>query len=523
MLSWHVLVRCSCWVVGVVALVFFLLPTLGFSLDYDQGMLHYLAWGVLRGLWPYRDIWDTSFPGTILVHTASIALLGNSALAVRIVDFFWQLATAGALYRCGVRLSGRVAGVFAAFAYVIDYRAAGAYETAQRDSFLVLPLLIGLLAYLRFLETRRFRTLALSAACLGVGTLFRPTYVLLALVTAIHLVLDRRELSLLRSPGFRDAVRFTAISASGLLLFVALFFVSGQVSVLGDLLVVFGTVYSTLERLSAARVFGRALEVVPSLAWIGIGASVASLSRDARVVLVAAATCLGIRLFEQKGYVYQFWPFVALLMPLAGLGWTKILSVVAEARRKLPLPRPAIVAAGLALLFLGQFASGQHGGYRALSKVFNGTHDRFASLVGDDPNQTALAALIERRTNSGDKVQLWGPRTGILAAIDRQTATRFTDPFLFCCAKGTKLVSLEECEPTERAPIQLGFRDELMKELRAHPPLYVVAHYADGTLQIEEGPCLAPDLRELRALLDTRYVREATFGNWSAFRRISSE
>ena len=77
-----------------------------------------------------------------------------------------------------------------------------------------------------------------------------------------------------------------------------------------------------------------------------------------------------------------------------------------------------------------------------------------------------------------------------------------------------------ECNPPDRSPLQQAFRKEITSELRARPPLYIAAHYEQGTLAVVDGPCLAPDLPELREIIDRGYAREATFGKWSAFRRI---
>jgi len=55
--------------------------------------------------------------------------------------------------------------------------------------------------------------------------------------------------------------------------------------------------------------------------------------------------------------------------------------------------------------------------------------------------------------------------------------------------------------------------------LTTHPPRYIVAHYVGGTLAFVAGPDASPDLPELRSLLDAQYAAEATFGNWTAYRR----
>jgi hypothetical protein len=179
-----------------------------------------------------------------------------------------------------------------------------------------------------------------------------------------------------------------------------------------------------------------------------------------------------------------------------------------------------LFALGLVFALGAKNLGGTHGGLRQVLALRHQSADaRDAALVGDDVDQGALAGYLRDHTSESDTIQLWGPKTGVLVAAGRRSATRFTDPFLLFCEREGRLVLYTECDPPQRAPIQDKFRGEIVETLTARPPLYIVAHDEAGSLAIEDGTCAAPDLPELRRILDTGYEREVTFGKWSAFRR----
>jgi hypothetical protein len=508
---------------GWAGLIVILLPTLGFELEWDQGIFQYFGWGMLRGLWPYRDLWDTSFPAVMLLHAGAIAAFGKSAVGIRVIDLAWQLCTAGVIVRFGKRIRSDGAGWWAAIAYAVIYRGVGAYHTAQRDSFLVLPLMLAALSGLRYQESSRRRDLLLAGLFLGQVATFRPTYALFPVVIAAVLLWGARRPRQERWRRAREVFWFSLVAAGPLLATALVFVAAGKADACVDLLRALWTVYPRLERMGRLQVLWFALRAVPVLAWIGVAAACRAPSRGSRMLLGAAALCLLVRLWESKGYRYQFWPLVAVLMPVAEEGWSRI---AASLSRRLPAAlqarraslRPA--GAALVLLALGAVSLGRHAGLRQLLALrYESASARDAALVGGDADQAALAGYLRDHTSESDTIALWGPRTGVLVAAGRRSATRFTDPFLLFCEVDGKMALYSECDPGHRAPIQDKFRAEILDTLTARPPRYIAAHDEAGSLAVADGPCSAPDLPELRRILDTGYAREVTLGKWSAFRR----
>src|SRR5438132_2439552 len=116
--------RISFWTAIAVSAMT-LLPTLAFGLGFDHGLYQYMAWAWLKGQWPYRDAFDISFPGIILIHLVAMLLMGGSALALRAFDFAVQIITAGLQYKLASKIAEPRAGVMAALLYSLTYAMGG--------------------------------------------------------------------------------------------------------------------------------------------------------------------------------------------------------------------------------------------------------------------------------------------------------------------------------------------------------------------------------------------------------------
>jgi hypothetical protein len=509
-------------IAGVAAVL--LLPTLGYGFGYDHGMMQYLGAAALRGQWPYADAWDTAFPGGIVLHMLAAAFGERSVLALRGLDLAIETGTLLLLYAAGRRLAGAWAGCFAAASYGWLYVGAGYYHTAQRDSFVVPCLLLAVLSLWDFLERPERRGALLRAGMwLAAACYFRPTYLLAGVLLVLWVALAPAG-SRTRPQRLTDAGGVCLSAALLALAFPLTYLVAGRIDSIVELLRAQATIYPALERFTAHDVLRKALAFPPVLLWLGAALAVAPLARARQregLLIVALAGTVLVRLWESKGWFYQFWPLIALLAVLAGAGWARAAGAIAR-RLSLQLREPAIALA-LALLAI---ASG--GGVRTVLRRYRaiGTGVRaslqqpaaYDQLVADSPAQAALARWLDTHAPTNGRIQLWGPETNVLVATRRLSATRFTDPFLlFCSEHGLRLFST--CERSRQAPLQWKLRAEIVQTLQHSPPAYIVAHYSSGSLAAHEGASTAPDLPELRALLDARYVADTTIGIWTAFRR----
>ena len=405
------------WFVGaVVGSAALLVPTLGYGLGYDQGILFYLGRTLARGQWLYSDAFDTSFPGAPLLHALSIAVAGNSVLAFRIEDFVLQLAACVILFLAGRRLAGPVAGVYAAFAYASLYTKGGYYYTGERDGFMVPLLLFSLVALWEYWSRPARRTwLWLAGLSLGAACTIRPTYAILAVVATCGLLLRRTAAGPTtreeRREDLRAAVTFALASALPLLSMVAAYVVTGRIGALRDLLEFISTVYPALWRLPASTVLLRFITFARRLMWVGALLSVFSPAWRVRRVEMASlmvflASVVVVRLVESKAFPYQFWPFLSGLALCAGVGWVWLghrlaLRLQLTGRRAL-----AAVAVTIAVVLLFEIGRTGVTPYAGLTRAIRATASdtSFRAMIGVDPQQATLARYLKDHTGPADSI-----------------------------------------------------------------------------------------------------------------------
>lgn len=112
-------------------------------MSFDQALYQYMAERVIAGDRLYVDVWDQNAPGIVAVHWLSTRLVGTSPMALRVFDAVWQALTLAALVGLAWRDGRRwLVGWLAASLYVLCYYSMGYVHTAQREGFIVLPLLL---------------------------------------------------------------------------------------------------------------------------------------------------------------------------------------------------------------------------------------------------------------------------------------------------------------------------------------------------------------------------------------------
>lgn len=136
-------------------------------MQHDTPLLHYVAFLVDRhGFVPYRDVFETSMPGTILLHMAIGKLVGYSDAAFRAIDIACLvilLATTWLL----LKPFATAVGVASALVFGLLYFGHGPAMSLQRDYLGILPIALALLVV-----TRRGTSSCSSGIAGLVGALF---------------------------------------------------------------------------------------------------------------------------------------------------------------------------------------------------------------------------------------------------------------------------------------------------------------------------------------------------------------
>jgi hypothetical protein len=138
---------------------------------HDQVLMSYVA--LLHdafGKVPYRDVFEMNPPGTHLLNRLLFALVGRSAVAQRLLDLAWLLAT-GAFTLAALRPFGWRVGVAASCLFSIDYLSLGPLHAFQREYVCVLPIAASLWLALRAPGTAATRSFLIGALYGGVATI----------------------------------------------------------------------------------------------------------------------------------------------------------------------------------------------------------------------------------------------------------------------------------------------------------------------------------------------------------------
>ena len=163
-------------------------------LIHDAPLMHYIAWRMLSGDVPYRDIFDMNMPGTYFIHIAVLTLLGKGDLAWRVFDIAWVIFSASTI-ALFCRPFGRLAALFSAFFYVAFHLTTGPPQMGQRD-FLMCPfLMLSAHFFSKSFENQDVkRSLFWSGLFLGLAMTIKPlACMLLAMFAALSIHVLRKE------------------------------------------------------------------------------------------------------------------------------------------------------------------------------------------------------------------------------------------------------------------------------------------------------------------------------------------
>jgi hypothetical protein len=442
-------------------------------LVHDAPIMHYIAWRILDGAAPYRDLFDMNFPGVYLFHIAVVRLLGAGDVAWRAAELAVTALSALAVALLAAPW-GRTAALGGGLFFAAYHLASGAWNAGQRDFLLCPFLLAGALGVTRWAETGRLAPVLGGGIALGAGLTIKPhAIVLVAVLAAFVGVWAHRAKGSVLAP-LATFIGGAAIAPAGVVAWVAAL---GALGAWRD--IVFGylvPLYSRLNRPSDWMYFRWQPWLLIAPVIVLALARVALTRRfTARHAVVALGLGYGLVHFlgQRKGWEYHLYPLAAFA---AVLVFAELRPALA-ARRPVAAPLAAALAAVIWLL-----------GVKGVEAADAGW------IAYKERRVSALAEDLARRTTATERVHVLDTTEGALHALLRQrlrTPTRFLYDFHFF--------------HHEDAPMIARLRAELVDGLAAQrPPLIVLCQYgwpAGGYERIERFPALH-DLLRTRYRLD---------------------
>jgi hypothetical protein len=410
--------------------------------------MHYVAWRILEGAAPYRDLFDMNFPGAYAAHLLLLVTLGPGDATFRVFDVGLLLAVAAGLWTA-LRGGSAWGGLAASALFGLYHVSGGPWLAGQRDLLLCVFLVwaaAGVVTSIGAAEGAGVRRLGGAALALGVAVWVKPHAVVLVpvLVGWVSWAYRRpardRALAAVAAGVALPAVATLAWlhRAGGLAAFTDI--------TLGYLI----PLYSRLGRSDlfhevAVRDYGAGpLTGLAALAGLG-AAALARAGRWRELGVLATGMAYGVAHFggQGRGWEYHFYPLALFATALGGAG---LGAAVADGRRALA------VMLGLALL--GTTGALWAKGQRNLAPTW------IAEKLGRVGRvSTALRPVVA----AGGTVQVLDTTEGGIHALFRLHArqpSRFLYDFHFHHDVGH--------------PYVRRLRAELMDALRTRPPAAVV-------------------------------------------------
>jgi len=498
-----------------------LLPTLAFGLGYVHGFYQYMAWAWLKGQWPYRDAFDISFPGIVLIHLVPMLLMDGSALALRAFDFAVQIITAALLYKLSSKIASPRAGVIAALLYSVTYTMGGSYNTAQRDSFLVPLLFLAVLGLWKYTEELKLRWLVAAGACLGMASIIRPTYVMLPAIISLSLLALPKDQALTKR--FKAACLLGTLSLLPLLLFVAIYVLLGEFQIVYGHFSFLLYAYPYIGRKSTVSVITRIVTYPPFALALVSALSPASRQNPLRfaIVVLFLCVCILIRIIESKTHGYYFFPIFACSALLAGVGLDSMMSTFTRRMRLTQrMTNLAFLTSfiGITLFFYGKALVGNYLYFPSRFSEHFVEFPAYGKLVANSDLANA-ARYLREHTEPTDLIQTWGADSMVYYAAGRLAANRFLTTLPFWCSEDGAVKLFNECRKNRIYAVQDGFRQEFLNDVKTKQPKFIIAGNKSGSLDIIDESCFAPDFPELRAIIDGAYRKVAVFGKWGVWER----
>ncbi len=157
-----------------LATVFEVVHSLRWRMEHDTPLLHYAAWLMVeRGAIPYRDIFETSMPGTFLFHMAIGKLFGWGDRPFQLVDVA-SIAVLGLATWKLLRSFGQSIAIAAWLLFVLSYLRLGPSMTLQRDYLGLILIVIAAALATRSAATHHYRIYATIGLLIGFGMLIKP-------------------------------------------------------------------------------------------------------------------------------------------------------------------------------------------------------------------------------------------------------------------------------------------------------------------------------------------------------------
>jgi hypothetical protein len=199
-----------------------LLVSLSWRMRHDFPLLHYVAFLIdQHGFMPYRDIFETSMPGTFLFHLAIVKTVGYSDFGFRLVDVLYIVLLLGITWKLMARF-GQIVALASVVHFGIVYLETSGQHSLQRDCVGILPVAAAvLLATTAYASRRPYLAAVLIGALFALSAALKPHQAIGLPLVLFYLAFGAEEQNAL--PMRSVIIRLVGLGASATIGFVLVF------------------------------------------------------------------------------------------------------------------------------------------------------------------------------------------------------------------------------------------------------------------------------------------------------------
>ena len=507
------------------------LPAVHQPFGRDQGIFACIGQNILKGLVPYRDLWDQKPPGIHFTYALFLWLFGDSMRAIQVMDLLALAITALMIYALAREVSGTRAGIFSLLIYffysdpLFYGYGSGYWARSQAETYMVPFLVGGFLVFFRFLRFPTGWRAWIAGLLWGAAFIFKYTALLYPLCALVFLGLRtisaRKRLS---QPTFRSLGRTLILLGFGftsaLLPFIIYFGLHGALKDFFTISVLYNLKYAGAEAsggVDAAVMLGQWVKWTlrnPFLWLTGLAGGIAVAARarkepETALWLFWLAAAWGAIVMNGRYFHYYF---IQIAPPLALLSACLLDHCINTMKTRISRV-PAVIALAVCLLLLGldiqkvrlnlrpdrQFALGQIAEQEFYGRFATGDFSFLANLY--------LAAYLREKTAPEDSIYIFGFEPLVYFLAERRPASRyiFNDPVTVPYTKEEKR--------------EAGIR-EILTDMESRRAAYLVivagdANAVDPTDSFE----FFENTPSFKDYVDTRYALARSAGRFHIYKR----
>lgn len=523
------------WAIPVLVLVvittLIAFPILTYPLGRDQGVFATMGQGIVEGQLPYKDLWDFKPPAIYYVYALFIKLFDTSVWSVRIIDLCIVPLTTLILFGIG-RLAGTYkTGVLSLVAFPAFYFRESFWTLTQSDGVVLLPMILVVACILKASrdQSNAWRWAGLAGGISVSILLFKYPFVLFIFALIFAYIFSHIQTH--RSPKalFKDGLAFVV---GGLVIGLGSVGYFASVGILDDLIdsAQLASEYSrqsyTLREFMDSPVWRQAINdhwsnwkplwiatMLWPFTWFFWRRGQHFIQNGWLTIWCWLVGGVAILIIQAKGYDYHWLPILPPLVLIACDAITRLIEGIGFALERILIPvnrkfwQKAATCLLIIYLLNTMFLDIWRPAWPYLSGKQNQTtyytEFRGGEFVANESQD--VATYLQRHTEPGDALYIWGFRPEIYYLSQLRPATRFISQF-----------------PLVAGWYPKAWQQENVEVLWATLPKYVLVLQVDYmpwmTGSDEDSNALLQDYVELNNWLIYNYERETQIGNFFIWR-----